>query len=332
MKLWRIAIAAVIITSAVASSSNLMACIYFDAKYDRHSFKETDREALIFHDGAMANVIIKTGFSGKLPSSLAWVLPVPAKPAGYKVLVWDIFPRMHAHFLRASIGMGKGTDGQGVKSRGQPRSAGIAVHEATNVGNYEIIPLEILREDSGKELNDWLSKQGFNASPDAIQQPYLRKGAFFLAIRLKPTGSMIDLKPLWIRYPAGNVSFPVRFTHDYRSFDLKVFTLTTPDQQLNPPEGLGWDIKKLDAKNFSQDTLQRSGADPDTDNFQNWIYLMDEFAKESAVQAFLARKDLQLTRLSYLGVNSSKQSKILRTKNLKSDPSVSAQAAPPKSP
>ena len=43
------------------------------------SFRENDREALMFHDGGAVNLILKTDFSGKLPKTLAWVFPVASK-------------------------------------------------------------------------------------------------------------------------------------------------------------------------------------------------------------------------------------------------------------
>jgi hypothetical protein len=51
----------------------------------------------------------------------------------------------------------------------------------------------------------WLKKHGFNTVPDELQKPYLRKGAYFLAVRIITGGEASRMKPLDIAYPAKNL-------------------------------------------------------------------------------------------------------------------------------
>ncbi len=305
------------------------ACIYFNAKIKPSTFQENDREALLFHDGEAANLILKTGFSGKLPSKIAWVFPVPSKPIDYKVTSFRIFKTLNAYIEPNYEGRSPAAPKLGaLKSM---KSDGIKVHEATQVGQYEIIPIEILSESSGGELNDWLKSQGFNASPPEIQRPYLKKGAFFLAIRADLSGTISEIEPLWIRYKSDQLSFPLRFTHDYRSFNLKVYFLTTQAKITSLPTGRGWDdapkgrivLDKLDR--FTDypytDANGKFSVSPGYDKFESLMSLLIEFRDIPAVAKFLDQKELVLKRIMIKGVNLDKNSNVLRTKNLKSDPS-----------
>ncbi len=219
-----------ILLSLALCGSHAMACVYFDNKFDRKLFAENEREALMFRDKEAVNLVLKTGFKGKLPPQLAWVFPLPSKPLSYEEADPEIFDELRKQF-----------NSQKMVGGGAPRSVGgmakvahnIEIHKTVNVGSYEIIPIEILAETgAGEELNTWLRKQNFIELPARIQKPYLKKGAFFLAIRIKPTGTELSLKPLWIRYKASEMRFPLRFTHDDRTFNFTLYYVGSGDVTL----------------------------------------------------------------------------------------------------
>lgn len=98
------------------------------------------------------------------------------------------------------------------------------------VGNYQIQPIEITKDDSATEFDSWLSKNSFNPMPYENQIYYLKKGAVFLAIRMKTTGfEKIEIKPLHIVYPSDKVSVPIKFSHDQRTFDLDIYVFSEID-------------------------------------------------------------------------------------------------------
>jgi hypothetical protein len=105
------------------------------------------------------------------------------------------------------------------------------------VGNYEIVPIEIKDVASpsgaGEEMNGWLRGNGYIELPPDIQKPYLKKGAVFLAIKIRPEGEAIELKPLWISYRSDRMEFPLRFTHDYRTFDLNLYLIHDQEPALS---------------------------------------------------------------------------------------------------
>ncbi len=192
---------------------------------DPRLLKQTETEIILYHDGKNAHRVIHTSFEGKVPSEITWVLPFPSKPVSYTESSPELFVETHALFkdLYAS---GGGTMQKGANSMQRAMPSTIRVHEQKVVGNYEITPLEILRSDDGRDLNVWLKKHGFNTMPDALQKPYLRKGAYFLAVRIKTGGEASRMKPLDIAYPAKNLDFPVRFTHAGREYDLSLYVVS----------------------------------------------------------------------------------------------------------
>lgn len=315
------------------NAGSASACLYFDKSIALHSFNETDREALLFHDGDATNLILKTGFSGTLPKKLAWVFPVASKPLAYKVTSQEVF-RDLASIMQSNMPRSKGLS-RDDSFFGEAPQHGIKMHKAEHVGNYEIIPIEILSESSGNELNSWLKNQGFIESPKEIQSPYLKKGAFFLAIRASLKGSDSELQPLWIRYKSKSLIFPLRFTHEYRSFDSKVYFLTPKNTKINLPSGDGWHISDQTAEKSMVQQVNRyyewmtkdsKGKlmirHSDYDTFSTLVGHLIEFNAVRAVAEFLARKDLKLTMISVKQVNSSADRSAFQTKKLKSDPAV----------
>ncbi len=308
-------------------SSRAYGCLYFKSDMKLSSFRENDREALMFHDGEAVNLILKTGFSGKLPKTLAWVFPVASKPLGYKVSSPQIFKVLNVYFERDKS---KGYSLARGVPKGAAKSPGIKIHETEHVGQYEIIPIEILSESSGLELNDWLKNQGFNASPLEIQKPYLKKGSFFLAIRANLSGDDAQLEPLWVRYKASSMSFPLRFTHDYRSFNLNLYFLAEQGKKRHLPEGLGWgESTRMTMKTISrysgalsQVANEKLKFEETDDQFSSLMNLLIEFRNVQAVDHFLNQKNLVLTKMTIQNINSEATAKLYRTKNLKRDPSA----------
>jgi hypothetical protein len=202
-------------------------CLHFDKSY-AGKLDEGIQQVFLFHDkdGAGAHMIIKTEVTsktGKLPPQLAWVLPFPAKPTHYEEIDDQIFRELSGYvspFFRVTW------------SSASPKPIeGIRVSDAKEVGHYRIHEIEILSETAGDELNRWLSENHYNPMPIEKQVQYLKKGAVFLAITATLDGKEATLKPLHITYPSSLLAYPLRFTHDNRSFGINLFVLTRQPQQ-----------------------------------------------------------------------------------------------------
>ena len=198
------------------------------SQVDPRLLKQTETEVILYHDGKNAHRVLRTAFEGQVPTEITWVLPFPSKPVSYTESSSELFVETHALF-KDLYESGGSTMQKGSNSLQRSAPSTIRVHEQKVVGNYEITPLEILRSADGKDLNAWLKKHGFNTMPDELQKPYLRQGAYFLAVRIKTGGEASRMKPLDIAYPAKRLDFPVRFTHAGREYDLTLYVVSELD-------------------------------------------------------------------------------------------------------
>ncbi len=213
----------VILISFVLEKSNSWGCLHFPASY-KSTLTEGKKEALIFHDGKNAHLVIRTQITAKkMPAEIAWVLPFPSLPVKYGEVDAKVFEELFR--LAPKTQAMNGMDSIDTLHVGQKR--GLIVHPATLLEHYQIQPIEIVSDSSENEFNQWLILNGFNPMPLENQKYYLKKGAVFLAIQMKTSGlETIAVRPLHIVYPANSISFPMKFSHDSRIFDLDLYVFS----------------------------------------------------------------------------------------------------------
>lgn len=319
---------------------NSKACLYFKRDFDPKLFEEKEREAFMFHDGESANLIVKSAFQGKLPSELTWVLPLPSKPISFKEVNPEIFSNIRKVFLDQDALGGGMFKSRGFSGPSPKPKAMIQVHADVSVGNYKITPIEILSEDGGSELNGFLEKKGFFGMPSDIQKPYLKKGAYFLAISMFPkitkSGS-VELKPLWIKYKSNELRYPLRFTHDYRTFDITLYFFSFPDAMTTfkgvekaslPWGGISWSgMAEIDKNypelfNFLKPVSQAMLLNKLL--FKKYFEKLDEFNRSRHSGVNLPGRNFDMWaansfiyRIPFMGVN-----KNFKTRELKEDPGI----------
>ncbi len=210
------------------------ACIHVPTEY-REAVTERTKQALLFHDGTNAHLVIGTQVAAakKLPEHFSWVLPLPSLPSRYAEADAFLFEELYraTEPPRPSFGglRGKNAPKAGAFSGG----VGIEVHTPVTVGRYEIRPVQVLRERAGDELNRWLTGSGYAPVPASMQQYYLRPGAVFLAVKVRnPGGENAKLKPLHIVYRSEQVAMPLKFAEKSGIFDVLLYTFTP--QPLRP--------------------------------------------------------------------------------------------------
>lgn len=195
-----------------------------DRDFDRGNFRETSRDALMWRessDPGMVNLVLRSGAQGRLPEEMAWVFPLPSLPVEYREVEGGVFSELKGLFEKILAVRGGADDGIGAEVT---KGSGIVFHEVEKVGDYEIVPIEITDEsDGGRALNEWLLAQGYATLPAEIQKPYLGKGAVFLAVKVRPKSGDVELQPLLVKYRAREMRFPLRFSHDDRTFDMDLY-------------------------------------------------------------------------------------------------------------
>lgn len=211
------------------------ASFHFPAS-SRTQVAERGLRAFLFHDGQLAHLVaqaeveaVAPGRKGAaLPRELAWVLPFPSLPTRYEEASSQIFSQLER--LTRPAGKGKGGSAPAAARKASAQASGarsLRVHARQVVGGYEIQPIEVLSDGAGEALDAWLKRNRFNPLPAARQRPYLRKGAAFLAIRVRHArGSRLRLKPLHVAYADDQLRFPLRFAESAHAFDLDLYVLT----------------------------------------------------------------------------------------------------------
>lgn len=208
------------------------ACLHY-SNSDKIKITEGLQEFFVFHDGEKAHMILRTKLSSnKFPKEIAWVLPFPTLPSAFKEVDGPLFQELSQQFFQfESNSMSQ--KGRAATDGLEGGGSAIKVHKQLQVGGFQIQPIEIMNESGGGgELNSWLKKNRFNSMPTDKQKRYLKKGATFLAIRMKMnTPGEADLlsRPLHVVYPASDISVPMLFTHDERIFDIDIYVYSSKE-------------------------------------------------------------------------------------------------------
>ncbi len=208
------------------------ACIHVPRTY-KGTVTEKTKEALLFHDGVNAHLIIRTNLqasSGSLPETMAWVIPLPSLPSHYEEADPNLFPEMFRAVEKANEDREREAAAHwATKAAGIPSpTQSIRVHPMQTVGGYQVQPVEVLDlKNAGGALNHWLVANGFSAIPTETQRPYLKKGAVFLTLRLHGLhGGFSDIKPLHIVYKSDTLSLPLKFSANSGVFDVEMYAYT----------------------------------------------------------------------------------------------------------
>ena len=216
---------------AIVALLPVQACVHVPRTY-KGTVTEKTKEALLFHDGANAHLIIKTNLkasSGSLPETMAWVIPLPSLPSHYEEADPGLFPEMFQTVEKANQDREREAAAhEATKAAVAPAPEGIRVHPMQIVGSYQVQPVEVLDlKNAGGELNRWLVSNGFSAVPLEAQRPYLKKGVVFLTLRLNGLrGGFSDIKPLHIVYKSDTLSLPLKFSTNSGVFDVELYTFT----------------------------------------------------------------------------------------------------------
>ena len=214
-----------------AAVSPVSACVHTPRTY-KGTVTEKTEEALLFHDGVNAHLIIRTNLqatSGSLPETMAWVIPLPSLPSHYEEVDPALFPELFQVVEKASEAHERSIFALKQRTKtAETAPPGILVHPMQVVGSYQVQPIEVLDPKSaGGELNHWLLANGFGTVSPQHQRPYLRKGAVFLALKIHGLrGGFSEIKPLHIVYKSETLSLPLKFANNFGTFNVDLYAFT----------------------------------------------------------------------------------------------------------
>ena len=206
-----------------------LACIHTPASYHQIVTEKT-KQALLFHEGRNAHLVIQTDLQapGRLPDTVAWVIPVPVLPTHYAEADPGLFPELFRVTESAEEKQWKGVRTKSIPLAASIPAPAIRIHALQVVGHYRIRPIEIMSvRSAGSALNRWLLGNGFGAFPLQDQRPYLHKGSVFLAVTMVHlSGRSVNIRPLHIVYPSTRVALPLKLSTNSGIFDVLLYTFT----------------------------------------------------------------------------------------------------------
>lgn len=192
----------------------------------------------------------------------AWLVPVPAVPevrVGHDAVFAALEAETAPTFTVTRNPAFCGGEASGCSDQDQANAgtfggdAGIhlpppvVVRQAT-AGPYEYA---VLRADDGAEMLGWLNRNGYvvPGGTDEAVAPYLRPGAFFLAVRLRAGESAGSIQPIVIEYASDFPMIPIVLTRVAAVNDMGILVWVLGRARAIPrnyhhvvvdPRGLAW--------------------------------------------------------------------------------------------
>lgn len=253
-----LALAAVLLALGVDPTSD--ACLHAPDGFDGR-FAQTAQQALILHRGGRQQLVLSTdvklepGAASKLPTQLAWVIPVPAAPDAYAVESGELFAQLEERWEKtwskyATRELEPLTFDGGDDEDAEAEDP-LALLPKVTVGRYEIQPLKATGEAGARALNAWLTAKGFAAVPAPNMRYYVQREWVWLAVVANLDGgkrpSAAQLKPLRISFASEQIVYPLLFSTHQGTFDVALWVvvegrLTELDWQLSQYgfEADGW--------------------------------------------------------------------------------------------
>ena len=184
-------------------------------------------ERIVFaRDGEDVVAHIQIQYQGEA-SEFGWLLPLPSVPEmslGTEELFTRILqttqPRYRLNRIagqacefgfpgRGGIAFGAGAPSDAANESARDDDGPLVIEDS--IGPYDYA---VLRADSRDEMFDWLNDNRYfiPTGTDDVVGPYIRPGAYFLALKLRKGNDAGDIQPVVLRYPSELPMIPIILT------------------------------------------------------------------------------------------------------------------------
>ncbi len=175
---------------------------------------------------------VQISYSGPA-ENFAWLLPVPAEPElsiGAEELFLELDRRTQPTF-NAQIQFARNCGGANARdgAAGRTLDGGVQAPPAPEievsrqfVGPYEAV---VVDASNREDLTAWLNANGFFvADPDGTAlEPYVRPGAYFLALKLQSDRTSGDIAPIVLEFDAAMPMIPISLTRVGATPDMPIY-------------------------------------------------------------------------------------------------------------
>ena len=251
MSIIRYAVFLAVATTVVLlhSAPDAYACGCFAAPSPAFPVVQAGEKILFVREGTTISAHIQIQYEGEA-EEFGWLIPMPAVPE-VRLGVEELFVQLEAatnpSFL-LSIQGGGCDDGESLFACGsQDSRAGVAFEDVGNQNpNPEPVVVEqgsagpfefaVVRADDKGPMLEWLQDNRYVVPEggENLLDPYVREGAFFLALKLRSGQSTGDLQPIVIEYEADQPMIPLILTQLGAIVDMGVLTWILGDVRAVP--------------------------------------------------------------------------------------------------
>jgi len=192
---------------------------------------------------------IQVQYSGSA-QEFGWLLPLPSLPTMelgtdelFVQLINQTQPkyRLNREYVgncpfdpnrNGGLGQGPSNDSADPSPGGAEDGSNPLVLQAS-VGPYDYA---ILKADSKQPMLDWLNQNGFfvPAGTDQVVDPYIRTGAYFLALKLRKGNDVGDLQPVVVKYQSELPMIPIILTSVAADPDMGILVWVLGDNRAIP--------------------------------------------------------------------------------------------------
>ncbi len=239
-------IAAPTLIVGVALGTDALACGCFARPAPTVDILQAGEYVVFAERDGKVTMQVQISYSGPA-DRFAWLLPVPAVPelsTGTDELFRELLRQTSPSFrlnrvfpdncgMRNSGGVQDG--GASVSTRDAsagPASPPIVVSRSV-VGPYDAT---VVRADDMQELTTWLVENELfvaDANGEALA-PYVRPGAFFLALKLQANKSAGDIQPIVLEFDAAMPMIPISLTRVGATPNMPIYTWVLGDARAIP--------------------------------------------------------------------------------------------------
>ncbi|WP_428267041.1 DUF2330 domain-containing protein [Haliangium sp.] len=231
------------LVSAVAAPSVARACGCFAQSNPATPVIQGGERIVFAMEDGEVTAHIQIQYSGAA-EDFAWLVPLPSMPTmelGVDELFTQLIQQTQPSYRWFRTGpecpfSGGGSDA-GVPPPPPPppppSGPGSPVVEQGSVGPYAYT---VLAADDKQLLSNWLAEEGYfvPTNGDEALDPYIRPGAFFLALKLRTGETVGDLQPIVVRYRSELPQIPIVLTSVGAERDMPVMVWMLGDSRAIP--------------------------------------------------------------------------------------------------
>ncbi|MEO1335609.1 MAG: DUF2330 domain-containing protein, partial [Myxococcota bacterium] len=229
-------------TLVFAYSNHAQACGCFAPPDPSVPVVQAGERILFSHKDGRITAHIQIQYQGEA-NEFGWLLPLPSRPE-LKLGVEELFAQLIAttqpkyRLVRQADGTcGIPTFSSGENSPPGRDAAGDDEDDVVEVqGSIGPFDFAVLRADEQKPMFDWLVENSYviPTGTENVVDPYIKEGAFFLALKLRKGNDVGDIQPVVVEYESDLPMIPIVLTSVAAAPDMGIMVWVLGDSRAIP--------------------------------------------------------------------------------------------------